>query len=155
MARIQILELPEGAADERPPFALIIDQVEDAEALGDLTQTRDLLEARAILVFEGETVEIPANAPLPTPNAEQGIPLGSTYQVTIDGVPLVWEAPQSEWDEARTAAAHAVQRVRDLSERPDSPDWPESEGYLNGYAAAIRAAKRALVEPPPTETADG
>lgn len=79
MARIQILELPEGAADERPPFALIIDQARvedfypDAEdksvwqAFQERVATEDPLQriaeqvgARAVLVFE-ETIDIPAN----------------------------------------------------------------------------------------------
>lgn len=76
MPRIQILELPEGAADERPPFALIIDQAtEQTVAHLDLDaglaegvplysvpkaasmSLAQMLGARAVLVFE-ETVEI-------------------------------------------------------------------------------------------------
>ncbi|MFB7162317.1 hypothetical protein [Streptomyces sp. NPDC056242] len=65
MARMQILELPEGAGDERPPFALVIDQAD-----GDSPTLRAWLEgwehvkeqigARALLVFE-ETMELPGN----------------------------------------------------------------------------------------------
>ncbi len=75
MARIQILELPEGASDDRPPFALIIDQASEStiDALGLNTQHLSILEAaqqnlqfslaeqlgaRVVLVFE-ETIEIP------------------------------------------------------------------------------------------------
>ncbi|WP_328336744.1 hypothetical protein [Streptomyces violaceus] len=67
MARLQILELPEGSGDDRPPFLLVVDQVprdEPAfEALrrdlndGDLVQR---IGARAVLVFE-DTIDIPAN----------------------------------------------------------------------------------------------
>ncbi|MER7908291.1 hypothetical protein [Streptomyces sp. NPDC096068] len=68
MARLQILELPESAGDDRPPFILVIDK---APADGPLFQAlRDDMElneyitdkigARATLVFE-EVVEIPAN----------------------------------------------------------------------------------------------
>jgi hypothetical protein len=74
MARIQILELPEGANDERPPFAVVIDQADEATlaALNETdtpqdkvsryfgTSVADLLGARAILIFE-ETIEIPSN----------------------------------------------------------------------------------------------
>ena len=63
MARIQILPLPEGASDERPPFALVIDQVEGDALIRDLGDHGDLIErlgARAALVFE-DTIEIPAN----------------------------------------------------------------------------------------------
>ncbi|WP_331763096.1 hypothetical protein OG571_47200 (plasmid) [Streptomyces sp. NBC_01369] len=69
MARIQILELPEGAGDSQPPFALVVDQVEpqryvlgmDQEPLMCLWENvAKKLGARAVLVFE-ETIEIPAN----------------------------------------------------------------------------------------------
>lgn len=68
MARLQILELPEGANDDRPPFILVIDQaptdLAGFDALRrDLGEHEDLLErigARAVLVFE-ETIDIPAN----------------------------------------------------------------------------------------------
>ena len=68
MARLQILELPEGAGDDRPPFVLVVDQVptEDVafdslrrDLLGD-GELAPLLGARAVLCFEG-TVDIPAN----------------------------------------------------------------------------------------------
>lgn len=68
MARLQILELPEGTGDDRPPFVLVVDQVPTDlagfDALRrDLGEHEDLLKrigARAILVFE-ETIDIPAN----------------------------------------------------------------------------------------------
>ncbi|GAA4824435.1 hypothetical protein [Streptomyces ziwulingensis] len=68
MARLQILELPEGAGDDRPPFILVIDQVPTDETKFDALR-RDLLNdgdlaprlgARAVLVFE-DTIDIPAN----------------------------------------------------------------------------------------------
>jgi hypothetical protein len=74
MARLQILQLPEGAGDERPPFILVIDQVPSDEAKFDAIR-RDLLAdgdlaprlgARAVLVFE-ETIEIPANVAAASP----------------------------------------------------------------------------------------
>ncbi|MCX4816756.1 hypothetical protein OG601_47410 [Streptomyces sp. NBC_01239] len=63
MARLQILELPSGINDERPPFALIVDQATEAtaKALDIVGQsTASLIQARTVLVFD-ETVEIPAN----------------------------------------------------------------------------------------------
>lgn len=79
MARLQILELPEGAGDDRPPFVLVIDQAriedfhpsaegksswqifQDRVAAEDPTQRiAEQIGARAVLVFE-ETIEIPAN----------------------------------------------------------------------------------------------
>lgn len=68
MALLQILELPEGSNDDRPPFVLVVDQVPTDEAgfdalRRDLGTPDDLLErigARAVLVFE-DTIDIPAN----------------------------------------------------------------------------------------------
>lgn len=78
MARLQILELPEGSGDDRPPFVLVIDQASEdiaktlypqadegasyAAAVQRLTSLSlaEQIGARAILVFE-ETVDIPAN----------------------------------------------------------------------------------------------
>ncbi|MET9728427.1 hypothetical protein [Streptomyces zaomyceticus] len=70
MARLQILELPEGAGDDRPPFVLVVDQYEPeryvtaggaefklSDAFGGIAEK---IGARAVLVFE-EAVEIPAN----------------------------------------------------------------------------------------------
>lgn len=63
MARLQILELPEGAGDERPPFALVVDQVDD-EAADEIARWPDdiasRLGARQVLCFGG-TIDIPAN----------------------------------------------------------------------------------------------
>jgi hypothetical protein len=69
MARLQILQLPEGASDERPPFALVIDQIGSAEAAEQVRN--DLLTAAehraivdlgrpAVLTF-ADTINIPAN----------------------------------------------------------------------------------------------
>ena len=74
MARIQILELPEGAADDRPPFILVIDQVDD-ETAADIARWPDNIAtrtgARHVLCFS-ETIEIPANE---VPLDEKGNPL--------------------------------------------------------------------------------
>lgn len=63
MARLQILELPEGSRDDRPPFVLVVDQVDGdaAEAIANAgLTTAELIGARAVLVFE-DTIDIPAN----------------------------------------------------------------------------------------------
>lgn len=76
MARLQILQLPEGPDDERPPFILVIDQATEAtiDVLGlrdrqsptDTIQSlmtvplAEQLGARAVLCFD-ETIDIPAN----------------------------------------------------------------------------------------------
>lgn len=71
MARLQILQLPEGVGDDRPPFLLVVDEVTDKETerLVDSQEAIDGMAkkagARAVAVFHGMTVDIPANDPLP------------------------------------------------------------------------------------------
>lgn len=77
MARLQILELPAGANDDRPPFVLVVDQASEdivnamapkggSDSLTAVIQRvtelplAEQIGARAVLVFE-ETVDIPAN----------------------------------------------------------------------------------------------
>jgi len=65
MARLQILELPEGSDDDRPPFILVFDQLgeDDFENLAVVDQVERLKEqagARAVLAYPG-TLDIPAN----------------------------------------------------------------------------------------------
>jgi hypothetical protein len=68
MARLQILELPECADDDRPPFVLVVDQtVPQRIALGADAPYRDYwhdlaqqIGARGVIVTP-ETVDIPAN----------------------------------------------------------------------------------------------
>ncbi|WP_282790921.1 hypothetical protein [Streptomyces sp. CC224B] len=68
MARLQILELPEGSSDDRPPFVLVVDEsMPQRILLGFDNPIRDYWQdiadkigARAVIVTP-ETVEIPAN----------------------------------------------------------------------------------------------
>lgn len=68
MARLQILELPEGSNDDRPPFVLIVDQCQPQRiALGADAPYRDYWQdlaqqigAQGVIVTP-ETVDIPAN----------------------------------------------------------------------------------------------
>jgi hypothetical protein len=69
MARLQILELPEGSGDDRPPFVLVIDEYvpqrymlgpDQPEPVDQFAGMAEKIGARAILVFE-ETIDIPAN----------------------------------------------------------------------------------------------
>lgn len=71
MARLQILELPEGSDDDRQPFVLVVDEYQPQRYILGPDQTQpepvdlfagiaEKIGARAVLVFE-ETVEIPAN----------------------------------------------------------------------------------------------
>lgn len=69
MARLQILELPEGAGDARPPFVLVVDQYvpqryiigpDQPEPIDQFQGIAEQIGARAVLVFE-EKIDIPAN----------------------------------------------------------------------------------------------
>ncbi|WP_442803646.1 hypothetical protein OG411_29985 [Streptomyces pseudogriseolus] len=69
MARLQILQLPEGVGDSRPPFILVVDQyvarryitgLDQAEPVDEFDRAAEKIGARAVLVFE-ETIDIPAN----------------------------------------------------------------------------------------------
>lgn len=63
MARLQILELPAVAGDERPPYILVIDQATKRFVTEVTAVSQGIAEAagaRTVFVFE-ETVEIPAN----------------------------------------------------------------------------------------------
>ena len=74
MARLQILELPSGMADDRPPFVLVVDEcVPQRIALGAEAPYRDHWQdlAQQIgacgVIVTPETVTIPANETLPLP----------------------------------------------------------------------------------------
>jgi hypothetical protein len=66
---LQILELPEGTGDDRPPFVLVVDQHqplryiqgigEEPQVVDEFVGVAEQIGARAVLVF-AETVEIPA-----------------------------------------------------------------------------------------------
>jgi hypothetical protein len=66
MARLQILELPEGSGDDRPPFILVIDEwdIDSLETSSMLTDYWDAfgqkIGARGVL-FVDRTIDIPAN----------------------------------------------------------------------------------------------
>jgi hypothetical protein len=108
MARLQILELPEGTNDERPPFVLVIDQIPSDESAFEALR-RDLSDdiaeeigARAVLVFE-TTIDIPANdtsAYLHAPKARQEVVVelaGQDPQSVIDAaIRKAKDDPQAE-----------------------------------------------------------
>jgi hypothetical protein len=70
VARLQILQLPEGAGDDRPPFVLVIDQHQplryvqgidqEPKVVDEFAGVAEQIGARGVLVF-AEPVEIPAN----------------------------------------------------------------------------------------------
>lgn len=91
MARLQILELPEGANDDRAPFVLVVDEtVPQRVVLGPDVAYRDYWQdvaqqigARAVIVTP-ETVDIPAN----DLSGYNGIPGGdySAFAATVGRV---------------------------------------------------------------------
>jgi hypothetical protein len=66
MARLQILELPEGSGDDRPPFVLVVDEwdIDSLDTHAMLTAYWDSfgekIGARGVL-FADRTIDIPAN----------------------------------------------------------------------------------------------
>lgn len=119
MARLQILELPEGADDERPPFVLVVDQVDgdavEAIANAGLT-TAELIGARAVLAFE-ETIEIPANDTTAYLDAavSGALPAGARSEMTIGGKSVTW----THVDETRARAVAAVRERTDIARDMD------------------------------------
>lgn len=106
MARLQILELPEGSSDDRPPFVLVIDQCQplqyiqgadqDPESVDEFAGVAEETGARGVLVFQ-ETVDIPAND---VPLDENGQPL--FLKVHIEG----------EWEKFRAQAEEEIRSVQ-------------------------------------------
>jgi hypothetical protein len=132
VARLQILELPEGNGDDRPPFVLVVDEVpSDAVALNaicrDLFAEGDLAErigARAVLVFE-DAVDIPANE---VPVDADGNPIFLKMHVEGD-FEQFREQVQDEIRKAQVDVTRAVEnaRLRAAAEegwtgRPTRPD---------------------------------
>lgn len=109
MARLQILELPEGNSDDRPPFILVVDQANEATidslkrqaAIPDQPMAyhpvAEQIGARAVFVFE-ETIAIPANE---VPLDENGQPL--FLKVHVEG----------EFTKLRGQAKEEIARVQD------------------------------------------
>ncbi|MEU1043970.1 hypothetical protein ABZ400_02285 [Streptomyces sp. NPDC005897] len=65
MARLQILELPEGSNDDRPPFVLVVDQASEESPL--ITDGPDIWPrfkndtGCQHVIVTTETIDIPAN----------------------------------------------------------------------------------------------
>lgn len=114
MARLQILELPEGSNDDRPPFILVIDQYvprryvqgigQTAEPVDEFSGVAEKIGARAVLVFE-ETVDIPANdtSAYPRDDARKDV------TVHVGDQPIAW----SHTDETQAQIAETLKPRRD------------------------------------------
>lgn len=147
MARLQILELPEGTGDDRLPFVLVVDQTPADEAAFEALR-RDLSDdiaqrigARAVLVFE-ETIDIPANdvsGYLGGSRLEYEVKVGDqdiSNAIEAD-MPKVRDKDQelraaNEWFERLNAEARearrALGRVRALHQpQPDGTGQPDGQ----------------------------
>jgi hypothetical protein len=156
MARLQILELPEGSGDDRPPFVLVIDQA-PADLAGfdalrrDLGDHEDFLKrtgARAVLVFE-ETIDIPVND---VPLGADGNPLFVQDVRAQDGPRLATE---------RTGIARDMDRLAkwknellDALGMDRTRDWDDIRNAARGLrkqrdaqAEAIERVRQASAEP--------
>lgn len=156
MARLQILELPEGTGDDRPPFILVIDQVPTDEAgfdalRRDIGTPDDLVErigAHAVLVFE-DTIDLPAND---VPLDENGHPL--FLKVHIEGE---WEKFRAQAEEEirsiqrRTAASLGRAAITDHDHRTaltDTLGMDRTGGWddIRNAAAGLRKERDAQAE---------
>jgi hypothetical protein len=114
MARLQILELPEGSGDDRPPFVLVVDQtVPQRAVLSSDTSWRDpwqdiadKIGARGVIVTP-ETIDIPAND---VPVDANGNPL--FLKVHVEGE--FEQFREQVQDEIRKAQAEIADARRDL-----------------------------------------
>jgi hypothetical protein len=125
MVRLQILELPEGSGDERPPYLLIIDQVDEGTA-DDIARWPDDIAkrtgARHVLCFT-ETVEIPVNE---VPVNPDGYPVKLRIEPDFE---TFREQAQEEIRKAQADITRAIEdaKLRAASEegwtgRPTRPD---------------------------------
>ncbi|MFQ6851261.1 hypothetical protein AAIB46_10230 [Streptomyces sp. 35M1] len=87
MARLQILELPEGADDARAPFVVVLDQVEQSSAFDSVAARRQLDESARAWGASGtlvaaDTIEIPAND---VPIGPDGYPVRFKVEADVAG----------------------------------------------------------------------
>lgn len=161
MARLQILELPEGTNDDRPPFVLVVDQMPKEDAAFEALRcdlgfaTAQQVGARAVLVFE-ETIDIPGND---VPLDPDGYPVKlriepdfETFREQVQEEVLYaqgkvtralnapdWEnelaAVRQDRDEARSWARHGYeigQRHCGWTDHGIAPEWL-TEGWPNSF----------------------
>ncbi|WP_329472744.1 hypothetical protein OIE75_29795 [Streptomyces sp. NBC_01723] len=109
MARLQILELPEGSSDDLPPFVLVVDQyvarryvtgLDQPEPVSEFDGIAEQIGARAVLVFE-DTIDIPAN----DTSGYLATPAKQELVVNLSGDP----------DAIRDAIAADMQKLRDAN----------------------------------------
>ncbi|MFJ7417979.1 hypothetical protein ACIQXD_05120 [Streptomyces uncialis] len=126
MARLQILELPEGTGDDRPPFILVIDEFPAQkylvgpgipEPVDWFDGIAEKIGARAVLVF-ADTIEIPANE---VPLGDDGHPL----RFAVEGnFTKFREQVEAEVLAAQQKLTTALRRNGDASSTGSEPELP-------------------------------
>ncbi|MGW3298492.1 hypothetical protein [Streptomyces rubiginosohelvolus] len=185
MARLQILELPEGAGDDRPPFILVVDQYEPVEATPSrLFRHQDMAEqigARSVLVFE-DTIDIPANDTSAYASSAAALHLGEREVAGVvdeEGEPEDWHGilqtrrrqltkalginPLTEWDGILEAATQLRQErdtqaaaVRRVRNLDTEPESLDAhQAEPTGYLLGYAVAIRAAKQASRDQPTDG
>lgn len=132
MARLQILELPEGASDDRPPFVLVVDQVEPQRyVLGAAMEGQpshwdaiaERIGARSAIVTP-DTIEIPANE----------VPIGP------DGYPVRVRV-EGDFEQFHGQAAAELGAVQSEIDRMDAVTDALGLDRLRDWDAIVSAAR--------------
>jgi hypothetical protein len=163
MARLQILPLPEGTGDDRPPFALVIDEAAtgpDGELLikaSDFVVAREDIGACDVFLFE-ETVEIPANAPPPLPGIADDAERAGTTQIVyahertrLDLCAALLLSGDTTWrklvEQVGERQREIARLYRELNAVKASPNQPgEAIGLVTNDTDAAERALRAHVD---------
>ncbi|MEU1434055.1 hypothetical protein ABZ438_08140 [Streptomyces sp. NPDC005786] len=106
MARLQILELPEGSGDDRPPFVLVIDEWTNPFH-GLPNEWAEKIGAQGVLVFE-ETIDIPANE-ITLSDATDGNVVRIRVEPDLEGFT---DTVLAEVAKAQADAVYAAQQAR-------------------------------------------
>ncbi|NED31102.1 hypothetical protein [Streptomyces sp. SID8499] len=142
MARLQILELPAGSNDDRPPFILVVDEytprwyitgLDQPEPVSEFDGVAEKIGARAVLVFE-DTIDIPAN------DTSGYLDSGEATAATLDDC------------DVRAAIAADMQKMRDANQAQDAalhsgpviqtPNGPRPGKIVGRAAEAIERVRR-------------
>jgi hypothetical protein len=162
---LQILELPEGSGGDRSPFVLVVDEV-TAEESERVIGSKDAFDgmakkagARAVAVFHGMTVDIPANSSAPVSDDPERA--GTTEIVyahertrldLCDALLLSYDTTWRKLVETVTERQRELaglyrqlDRVRELPDYPDVMDAQQEHPnvWKHGYQCGVLAAKSA------------
>jgi hypothetical protein len=179
---LQILGLPEGTGDDRPPFVLVVDQHqplryiqgigEEPQVVDEFAGIAEQIGARAVLVF-AEPVDIPGSEAPPAPDDCPEERAGTTEIVhahertRLDLCAALLVSGDTTW---RKLVETVTERQRELAglyrqldrvrELPDYPDLMDSRQehpavWKHGYQCGVLAAKTAARNERATAAKDG